>query len=304
MEANSKLVMFAVNENHLVAFLIFVVSFVGLLANATVALFSSTLGSLQNSFGRLSASQAIGEGILTGLFCFFYVPTVFFSLTSWQEVSTYCGVVLLFCYDVCIYCHLFISLNRLTAICFPIRYDQIFSIRTTTVYIVIAYVLAASSSFYVHYLNHCEFAMTGLGWIFMFETNPICGDLSLKFNGFKDILVVSIIAVVDVITLLAIHLTRKAILQGVVFVTELFSYFVLPNYFENRWLLFFSTTFAWNIVHSADPLIIILLNKEFRKLISKPFSKLSCSCISFKPNFGRITSYSGETQPRATNTPA
>lgn len=43
-----------------------------------------------------------------------------------QEYSRHAGWINLLAYDICIWSHLFIALNRMCAICFPLRYDKYF----------------------------------------------------------------------------------------------------------------------------------------------------------------------------------
>lgn len=45
---------------------------------------------------------------------------------------------------------------------------------------------------------------------------------------------------------------KQAVIQDTVFMLELLTYFFIPKYFENRWIVFFGTSFAWVAVHVAD----------------------------------------------------
>lgn len=66
--------------------------------------------------------------------------------------------LMLFCYNICLYSHLIISLNRFSAIFHPLSYSQLFSRSLTLGYIVLSWALAA-----VHILVHilCEETLTG-----------------------------------------------------------------------------------------------------------------------------------------------
>ncbi|KAK6044160.1 hypothetical protein COOONC_18335, partial [Cooperia oncophora] len=100
----------------------FQVAFPGTICNVLVAKFTRTLPTLNNSFGRLTASQAAGEAILCAMFAFYYVPMVFLDIEAMKEFSRYVGIVLLICYDICIFSHLIIALNRMSAIVFPVTH--------------------------------------------------------------------------------------------------------------------------------------------------------------------------------------
>ncbi|VDM66930.1 unnamed protein product [Strongylus vulgaris] len=67
-----------------------------------------------------------------------------------------------------------------------------------------------------------------------------------------------------------INFLKQAVLQGIVFVIELFTYFHLASHLQNRWAIFACTTVAWNLVHCTDALIIIGFNQELRKLALSP----------------------------------
>ncbi|KAK6009432.1 hypothetical protein OSTOST_25632, partial [Ostertagia ostertagi] len=95
----------------------------GVLCNALVAVFTRSLPTLNNSFGRLTASQATGEIVLCALFAFYYVPMVALDIGVMKEYSNYVGLILLMCYDICIYSHLIVALNRLSAISSPLSYS-------------------------------------------------------------------------------------------------------------------------------------------------------------------------------------
>ncbi|VDP16424.1 unnamed protein product [Heligmosomoides polygyrus] len=103
------------------------ISLTGSLANWIVATTTVRLPSLRNSFGRLLASQSSAEAVYCSIFAFFYSPMVFFDVVAMKLFSHRLGIVILMCYDICIYSHLFISVNRLFAICFPFRYERYFS---------------------------------------------------------------------------------------------------------------------------------------------------------------------------------
>lgn len=49
-----------------------------------------------------------------------------------------------------------------------------------------------------------------------------------------------------------IRFLKQAVAQATVFLCELTTYFFFPLYFENYWILFFGTSFAWVGIHAAD----------------------------------------------------
>ncbi|CAD6193508.1 unnamed protein product [Caenorhabditis auriculariae] len=130
--------------------IVFPVALVGVLANWTVALLLRRLPSLNNAFGRLTASQATGDAVHSTLFGFFYAPMLMFDITFLRSHSKHIGHALLVCYDISVYSHLFISLNRFCAIYFPLNYDRLFNHKNTTKIIIFTWAVAILSSFYFY----------------------------------------------------------------------------------------------------------------------------------------------------------
>lgn len=62
---------------------------------------------------------------------------------------------------------------------------------------------------------------------------------------------------------------KQTVIQGSVFLIEILFYFFIPQNFEDRWIVFFGTSFAWVAVPVADGLILIICNPEIRKYIFK-----------------------------------
>ncbi|GMT21529.1 hypothetical protein PFISCL1PPCAC_12826, partial [Pristionchus fissidentatus] len=100
---------------------------------------------------------------------------------------------------------------------------------------------------------------------------------------------VIIVAVLDVCTLTKIHcltdkhtdpasvqrrvrqnnLAYQAVLQGVFYITELITYFLISGYAQNKWQAFALTTLSWCLVNGMDGLIVLLCNRDFRSKLRK-----------------------------------
>ncbi|KHJ96722.1 hypothetical protein OESDEN_03315 [Oesophagostomum dentatum] len=254
---------------------------------------------MQNSFGRLLTSQATGETVFCFIFAFYFSPTVFLNIDPMKMISRHFGLILLICYDICIFSHLFIALNRLCAICMPLRYTKLFSNSNTKLMMLASWIipLLLCSLLYVYY--DCGLIYEDSIYAFVWVPSNDCKFISWDICFRKDVCIVSIIAIADITTIIKVHITNKqihksgqrdtdrrrkkeinflkqAVLQGIVFAFELYTYFILAWHFQNKWIIFALTSVTWTCTHSSDALIIIALNSEFRKLITvvkRPFRK-------------------------------
>ncbi|PAV65746.1 hypothetical protein WR25_19703 [Diploscapter pachys] len=295
--------MIVLQDHHIAALCVFLVSSCGMTANWFITIFIRRLKSLQNPFGWLTGSQAIGEAVHNSLFCLYFVPMVFFDIEWMKEYSRHCGHVLLICYDITIYSHLFISLNRMCAIFFPLRYNRIFSYRNTMTAIVISWILAIVPSFYFYVYEDCKFLYAGDFYHFVFTTTPVCLFITWYTDFLKYVSIVVIICVLDIITVARVHFARlamagttstqsskkrkgdeinflkQACLQAGVFVCELITYFILEAKVQDKWSKFFLSTVAWVFVHCSDGFITIIFNREFRTVIP-------CACMKRSVQIG------------------
>lgn len=288
--------MIAIEDYQFFAVVIFLVAGTGVVCNALVAVFTRRLKTLNNPFGRLTGSQATAEIIQCSVFAFYYSPMVFFDIKAMKDHSNIAGGVLLVFYDICIFSHLIIALNRLCAICFPLKYDRYFSKRNTTTIIVVIWIVSLIVPTAFHGRWDCNLAYTDAIWAFTFRNDRPCGLLSWYVDFGQDLTVAIIIAIADTITIAKVRATSKqvcssrqmaskrksdinfltqAVAQGVVFATELFTYFFVAWYIENKFVFFCFTTLAWSVVHTSDGIVIIVFNKEFRRVICSPFQSSS-----------------------------
>ncbi|KHJ97966.1 hypothetical protein OESDEN_02039 [Oesophagostomum dentatum] len=126
------------------------------------------------------------------------------------------------------------------------------------------------------FAEDCSFVYNRSIFSFNFIKNKTCDFISWYLDVLKDVIMVSVIAIVDITTVMKVRritrtaalssnteanakrraeisLLKQACAQGVVFVVELFTYFYLSFKFENKWPIWALTTVAWNIVHLSDP---------------------------------------------------
>ncbi|CAB3397015.1 unnamed protein product [Caenorhabditis bovis] len=292
-----------IDQRIVVVIIVFTTALIGFIGNLMVFLFATTLKSLQNSFGRLAAAQSFAEAILCAVFAFFYSPMVLFNLKPLKQSSAYVGLVLLYCYDVCIFTHLAIAFNRFVAISRPIAYNSIFSLRNNQIVIVFAYAIPCFTSIYMHSANNCLLPYIDFGWYFGVNLSKECDDIRYYIDFCKDFGTVALIGILDIATIAMIRMTapriisnqiserrrkseitfvKQALIQGAAFAAELVFFFIIAGMQTTPVRIFIFSTLSWVLVHSIDPFIIIMLNFEFRAMLFSNgiFRSISCTSAS------------------------
>ncbi|CAJ0585031.1 unnamed protein product, partial [Mesorhabditis spiculigera] len=275
--------------------LVFVTSFLGIIANGIVVFWVCSLPSMQTSFGRMTRSQATADFLHDWSFFLYMAPMLTFNLKSWNshDVSSICGHLLLIFYDACNACHFFMALNRTCAIFFPIQYPHIFSHRNVTIMNTFCWLSAIVPSIWTYRIADCRFYYLDAIWGYTFDDNPLCGKIGWYYDFIKSVTTILIIGVLDLVTFIKcrihgaqlvakitdaqarakrrseIHYATQVCLQGCIFILELFSFFLFVNYVDSKMAKFALTTIAWISVHALDGMITIYFNKEFRAIIRR-----------------------------------
>ncbi|PIC29347.1 hypothetical protein B9Z55_020959 [Caenorhabditis nigoni] len=251
------------------------ISFLSALVNWAVLYAILKLKSFNHSFGFLSANQAIVDALHGSMFLIYFCPMVILDIKSFKANSNHGGFLLLLSYEISVMTHLAISLNRLCAVWVPHRYPNIFSERNTK--IIIAFIWFYTSSVAVlFYEVSCSFYFDEEIQFLSFSKTKLCGYIGWYGDLLKNSTIVAIVMVLDMLTVVKVRkMSRKisanisdqaqnrlsqremrflkqTVTQGTVFMLELLSYFFIPQYFVNKWILFFATSFAWVAVHALD----------------------------------------------------
>ena len=100
-----------------------------------------------------------------------------------------------------------------------------------------------------------------------------------------------------------ITFVKQCLIQGAVFAAELVLFFIVSSKQTHPVLIFLCTTVAWSMVHTIDPLVLILLNREFRNMLMKNPMRWSrselrivfCSNASISDNSNNRVATSGGT---------
>ncbi|VDM70484.1 unnamed protein product [Strongylus vulgaris] len=184
------------------------ISFIGTIANIIVATTSQRLLSMRNSFGLLLTSQATGDAIFCATFAFYYSPMV--NIDSLKGVSKRFGMIAVTCYDICIFSHLIIALNRMCAICLPWKYEKYFGRSNTKVYIAISWFIAILRCLISFAYRDCVIYEESI-WAYIIAPTEECQVICMYLDEYKDMTLVTIIIFVDIVTLMKVRKTSKQV---------------------------------------------------------------------------------------------
>ncbi|GMS83585.1 hypothetical protein PENTCL1PPCAC_5760, partial [Pristionchus entomophagus] len=209
---------------------------------------------------------------------------------SWSEQF---GFALILIYEICGMSHVCISINRFTAVYSPFAYSHLFSKSNTRRLILCYWIIAAVSTTYMLKIVDCSFYLPQGLWIFIFKDTPSCNLVQWYGDFIKYVIYVAIVAFLDCCSILRLHyinvryangaqdvglnlrrsrqmnLVYLAALQGIFFISELITYFLLSPYARNKWEAFLLTTMSWCMVHGMDGFIVLVCNRDFRRQIKK-----------------------------------
>ncbi|CAL2043665.1 unnamed protein product [Caenorhabditis brenneri] len=206
-----------------------------------------------------------------------------------KHYSFIMGHALTFCYESSVLTHFLISINRFCAAWIPMRYDKWFSIKKTKKMIAALWILETMIAILFYQILCHVFYLEELHFI-QFTNTEFCGLVAWYEDFVKNAIFIAIVVCIDVSTVLRVHhITKKVraldgqnaskfsprdirflkqtVCQGSVFLLELLTYFFVPQYVQNKWIVFFATSFAWVAIHAVDGLIVIICNPEVRKFL-------------------------------------
>uniref|UniRef100_A0A1I7TXV6 G_PROTEIN_RECEP_F1_2 domain-containing protein n=2 Tax=Caenorhabditis tropicalis TaxID=1561998 RepID=A0A1I7TXV6_9PELO len=260
---------------------------IGAIINWSILFAVYKLSFFNHSFGYLSANQALVDALHSTIFLLYFCPMVLLDQPVMKQYSFIMGYCLLFCYESSVLTHLLISINRLCAAWFPLRYDVWFTIRRTKIMILLLWILNTIIAIIFYQILCHVFYLEDIHFI-QFTNTEFCAKVAWYEDFVKNALIIGIIACFDISTVLRVHhITKKvrtrsgqdaskftardirflkqAVFQGSIFLLELLTYFFIPQYFANKWIIFFGTSFAWVAIHAADGIVVIVCNPEVRK---------------------------------------
>ncbi|CCD61376.1 G-protein coupled receptors family 1 profile domain-containing protein [Caenorhabditis elegans] len=266
------------------------ISFLGSILNWTIFYAIQRLECFNHSFGFLSANQALVDGLHSTTFLLYFCPMVLLDNAIMKEMSHHCGFVLLLCYELSVMIHLAISLNRFCAVWIPYQYHNIFNEKNSKILIILIWLFTGSVAIYLYEIL-CHIYYEDKSDFLTFTDSKLCANIGWYGDFVKNACIVAVIMLIDILTVIkvrrmsrkiSVNITEQAqnklssremrflkqtVTQGSVFLLELLTYFFIPQYFSNKWIVFFGTSFAWVAVHAVDGLVVVIFNPEVRKFL-------------------------------------
>ncbi|CAD6194702.1 unnamed protein product [Caenorhabditis auriculariae] len=233
--------------------------------------YAMRIESMKSAFGSLTGSQAAADAFFNTIIVFAFVPMLYFNIGSLIKYSFLMGHLCNTFYDISLYSHFFMSLNRLCAVFLPFRYDSICSQKNTLYKIALCWIFSIVSTTYAFEIVDCRVIFDqefmGLKW----TATSACAIIGWYFSFLKQACLILATVSIDVITVLKVHLVNQdtACLQAFVFATQLLVFFLLSPKYTGKWPKFLMGMLLWTAVHTSDGLIAIFTNKELKRAIGR-----------------------------------
>uniref|UniRef100_A0A914Q442 G-protein coupled receptors family 1 profile domain-containing protein n=1 Tax=Panagrolaimus davidi TaxID=227884 RepID=A0A914Q442_9BILA len=268
-------------EQYIIAISTTLVCTFGLAFNGIALFLLLRLSDLRNAFGYMCTSHIIANFGVIFCFLFWGVPMTLTQseLSAGNIGKAVAGISILF-WEVSIYSHVFVALNRFVAINMPLKYMSVFGKRTAFTFIAASWILAIAHVL-PFFVDGCGIHYTIDSYLWLYDNSP-CSQWIAKwmdfylswfwmvFIGFFDIInVIKIVSIWRGLSTVTVTGQRKR--RETIFFAQAFSQnilFAVGNYcFHSAifWVsdtiaIYMLTTFFWGAIHGLDGLILILFN--------------------------------------------
>uniref|UniRef100_A0A1I7ZSV1 G_PROTEIN_RECEP_F1_2 domain-containing protein n=1 Tax=Steinernema glaseri TaxID=37863 RepID=A0A1I7ZSV1_9BILA len=294
------------------ALVIFAWAMIGLSVNIFAIILTWRNKHMANAFGYLCLSHEIGDiGVLL-LYAFWAAPTTLFQTNASGYSGKKLGQFGIFMWNVCVYSHLFITINRFLAIFFPFGYRRCFKGFITFGYIAMMWMVAASNII-PYFFENCYFVYIPQLYVWHFASTT-CGKALLYNDFLVGIAFMVIMVLIDSLTYCRILIAKRqmqsssnrreirffiqACCQGLLFVCKLFTFYFISTLSEGKWYKFVTSTLVWESAHVFDGIILILFNSEFQRWVTGKASYQSYSA-NIPVRFSGVFPHGSAIQSRA-----
>ncbi|VDM69255.1 unnamed protein product [Strongylus vulgaris] len=133
---------------------------------------------------------------------------------SSQLVGKILGQINIMFWDVCVYSHLLISVNRIVAITLPRQASNLFNFKRTLCLMMLVWFIGFCHIIPYFWWNSCYIRYNATQWVFEFA-NTQCGFvISTYTDNYTSTAVTAVIIILDCTTLVKLRNTNKAIKSG------------------------------------------------------------------------------------------
>uniref|UniRef100_A0A0N4Z4P4 G_PROTEIN_RECEP_F1_2 domain-containing protein n=1 Tax=Parastrongyloides trichosuri TaxID=131310 RepID=A0A0N4Z4P4_PARTI len=154
----------------------------GLIINITCLIRLLRTSDFKNCFGYIVRSQIFAN--IGTLFCFVFwscLSIIFCIRKDIYNILDKCfGTFIIFCWNLGMYCHVFISLNRFIALFFPLRYDLLFEGKGCKIYVSLLWIVSLTHII-PFFSRSCYFIFDSNIFVWSFGSTP-CSYLLSEIN--------------------------------------------------------------------------------------------------------------------------
>ncbi|CAJ0601184.1 unnamed protein product [Cylicocyclus nassatus] len=279
-------------ENIAVSAILAIVGIFGLLSNITAIICVRQNPVLRNGFGLLCFSHSMANLGVMLVFLLWVTPmTLLQSDLSMQLVGKVFGQINIMFWDVCVYSHLLISINRIVALTSPHRASDLFDVRRTLCLVALVWFMGFCHVIPYFWNDHCYIQYDATQWVFIFADTPCGFVISTYTDNYTSSAVLIVILVLDFTTLIklrisnnvlttgqmgsvSLHVYKKrrhteirffmqTLYQNALFFYEMSNFYYVSLMFTNQWAVFMTSTFPWEVCHALDGFIVALFHFHF-----------------------------------------
>uniref|UniRef100_A0A0R3RFZ1 7TM_GPCR_Srx domain-containing protein n=1 Tax=Elaeophora elaphi TaxID=1147741 RepID=A0A0R3RFZ1_9BILA len=261
----------------------------GLISNGSSLYVTRTISCFRNAFGVLCSSFLICNLQSISVIFTWCVIVLFgkFSAVSSPELflPRLVGVLVNGPYYGSLFSHIFVALNRLCAVAYPIRYNRLWSESKALAAGIISYILGTGLCM-VHLHKDCALLFNeSFSYRFSYG-DSYYGTICSKSDASASVLIMIMITCIDFVTLTKILAYRRAMrkntlgstsgainerevlffkqscLVGFLYITSVLTLMSHQFLFTNKWLLFASSTILWILMQSMDGVVLLLFNRK------------------------------------------
>ncbi|TKR62914.1 hypothetical protein L596_026815 [Steinernema carpocapsae] len=283
MSNNSESTVREVMENSLAAGIIFLTSSIGMCVSICAICVVVRKKLHKNPFGILCLAHETPDLVILTTFAVFSAPATFLQLDGplFDQIGKTVGHFDYFAWNITVYSHVTIAINRFTAIYFPMICRQFFKVKITLI-IIGTYVFLAFLQTTPLFIESCYLFYIPKVYLWAFSQNA-CGSILQNVDMTLGISLMTITMIINMCTFWKIkttmrvinsHLTNtdhkeqkqeirffmQALVQATVYIVKKLCFYVFSRFVSGKWPLFFITFYAWMMCHLVDGVILIVYN--------------------------------------------